>query len=555
MLKKTSVAIVLMTLSPFIYSAQLPSAGSQLQQIPESPIPIKEQPEIQLERDSVKTAASVDTVKIQVNSLRFTGNQVYSESELLASTGFDLATELTLGDLQAMAANVTDYYHKRGYFVAQAYLPAQDIKDGVVTIEVLEGRFGEITLRNKTNLSDSLANNLLGELKSNDVITIESIESRLLLLSDMPGVNVKSTLTPGASVGSSDLIVDITPGSRFTGSAYVDNHGSRYTGSNRLGATFNANELFGRGDVATLQVLTSASGLNYARVSYQEQFGRVNAGLAYASMDYELGKDFESLQAHGTAKISSIYGNYPLTRRRNTNLYAQFNYDDKSFEDKIDSTTTVTKKTANVLMLSLNGDHRYDFGGGGLSQYSFTWTSGDIDILSPAALTADALSAQSNGHYSKFGLEFKQQQYLTDLTSLYFSINGQLASSNLDASEKIGLGGANAVRAYPEGEAYADEGYVLTLEARRLLPAFSASMPGQIELVGFVDHGKVTLNHSPWETGNNHRALSGGGVGLKWIDGNNFMVNASLAYKLGNAVADSAPDERYRFWIQGVKYF
>ena len=29
-----------------------------------------------------------------------------------------------------MAARIADYYHRSGYFVAQAYLPAQDIKDG-----------------------------------------------------------------------------------------------------------------------------------------------------------------------------------------------------------------------------------------------------------------------------------------------------------------------------------------------------------------------------------------------------------------------------------------
>lgn len=555
LLKKISLTIVLLTLSPFIYSAQLPSAGSQIQQIPAPPEQIKEQPKIQLELDSVTPVPSQDTAKIYVNSLRLTGNQVYSEIELIAVTGFSSAGERTLADLQAMALNVTDYYHSRGYFLAQAYLPAQDINAGVVTIEVLEGRFGEITLRNTSNFSDALADDLLSELKADDVITIESLESSLLLLSDMPGVNVRSTLMPGASVGSSDLIVDVTPGSRFSGSVYVDNQGSRYTGSNRLGATLYANELVGRDDVTTLQLLTSAKGLNYARISYQQQFGRAHAGLAFASMDYKLGKDFESLQARGTAEISSLYGSYTLIRRRNNNLSVLLNYDDKSFVDKIDSTTTVTKKAADVFMLSINGNHRYDFGGGGLSQYSFTWTAGEIDILSPAALAADALSADNDGHYNKFSVAYTHQQNLTDRSALYLSISGQLASKNLDTSEKIGLGGVNAVRAYPEGEAYGDEGYVLTLETRTMMPALSASIPGQVELIGFIDHGAVTLNDSPWESGNNHRALSSAGIGFQWVANNKFIVEAYLAHKLGNAVAESAPDKMNRFWIQGVMYF
>ena len=68
---------------------------------------------------------------------------------------------------------------------------------------------------------------------------------------------------------------------------------------------------------------------------------------------------------------------------------------------------------------------------------------------------------------------------MTDRVSLYAAINGQFASKNLDISEKMGLGGANGVRAYPEGEAYGDQGYVLNLEARCLLPSLSERVPGQ----------------------------------------------------------------------------
>ena len=78
---------------------------------------------------------------------------------------------------------------------------------------------------------------------------------------------------------------------------------------------------------------------------------------------------------------------------------------------------------------------------------------------------------------------------MTDSVSLYGAIYGQFASKNLDISEKMGLGGMYAVRAYPVGEAYADEGYVVNLEARLLLPKFSQRMPGQMHLIGFVDTG------------------------------------------------------------------
>ena len=135
------------------------------------------------------------------------------------------------------------------------------------------------------------------------------------------------------------------------------------------------------------------------------------------------------------------------------------------------------------------------------------------------------------------------------------AIHGQLASKNLDVSEKMELGGMYAIRAYPEGEAYADEGYVITLEGRVLLPRFSGSWPGQMQLIGFVDTGRVTINKNPWVIGPNERTLSGAGVGINWSGTNNFMVRAYYAFKLGNESATSGPDASGRFWIQAVKYF
>ncbi len=139
--------------------------------------------------------------------------------------------------------------------------------------------------------------------------------------------------------------------------------------------------------------------------------------------------------------------------------------------------------------------------------------------------------------------------------SLSAAINGQLASKNLDVSEKMELGGMNAVRAYPEGEAYADQGYVLSVEARLLLAPLSPAQRGQVQLLAFVDSGSVERDKQPWTSGANRRTLSGAGVGAVWSEANNFMVRAYYARKLGSELATSAPDRSGRFWIQAVKYF
>ncbi len=550
-----AVALLLLNQSAFAVDAPLPGAGGQIQQIPPAPIPQRAVPDIRIEQGAAPATPVADNVKIMVKSLHVTGQTIYSEDELVAITGFSPGGELTLAELRGLAAKITDFYHANGYFVAQAYLPPQEIKDGAVTIDVLEGHYGSVTLNNQTNLSDGLASGLLDAPEEGDTIAIAPLENRLLLLSDLPGVNVNSTLTPGTSVGTSDLIVDLTPGQRVTGSIEADNAGNYYTGRYRIGATVNLNNPLGLGDVLSVRALTSGSGMNYGRASYQLQLGKATVGAAYAAMEYELGEEFEYLDAHGTAQIASLYGSYPLIRSRNTNLYALAGYDYKTFLDKVDFDSTVTDKNVQVGTGGLAGNHYDRFAGGGLTTYSLTGSVGDVDINTPEALAVDNITARTDGSFQKLGYNVARLQSVTEIISLYAGINGQFASQNLDISEKMALGGPYAVRSYPVGEGYSDEGYVATLEARLLLPTFWETMPGQMHLIGFADTGTGTINKDPWTDGDNHRTLSGAGIGLNWSEYNNFMVNVCYAHKLGNEVATAAPDASGQIWLQAVKYF
>ena len=538
------LTIALLVSSQAAFAATPPDAGSTLQQIPAAPALKKSLPEIRVEQGGVPAAPVTDNTKITVNSLRIEGAKAFASSELVAFTGFKPGSELSLTELRGMASKIADYYHSHGYFVAQAYLLAQDIKGGAVTITVIEGQYGRIRLNNQSKLSDRLANSLLGGIDAGAAITADRLESRLLTLSDLPGVNVKSTLVPGASVGTSDLIVDVTPGRRVTGSIDADNEGNRYTGKNRIGANLNLNNLAGYGDVASLRAFTSGNGLSYGRASYQIQIGKAKVGVAYADMSYYLGSDYASLQATGTAKISSLYGSYPLIRSRSNNLYVQLAFDSKSLQDKTGVPQSITDKKVNVWMAGINGDRRDSFGGGGYMGYGATLHTGNLNAI--------ATAANSNGSYSKMDFNALRLQSLTDTASFYAAINGQFASKNLDNSEKMELGGSNGVRAYPEGEAYADQGYVLNLEVRKQLAQFRDIQP---QFIGFVDTGTVTLNKNPWVAGQNSRTLSGFGVGLNLSSNDSYLIKAYYAHKLGNAVATSAPDSNSRIWVQGVKYF
>lgn len=550
------IPLALLTVTTGLLAAQPPGAGSQLQQIPPTPTLPKELPDVRIAPAAAPAPALADSTRIPVRSLLFTGAQLYPDAALTAIAGFQPGSELTLGELRAMAGKITEAYHRDGYVLAQAYLPAQEIRNGVVTIAAAEGRYGKIQVRNQTNFSNALVDSVLDGVNAGDVVAIAPLESRLLLLSDIPGVGIRSTLAPGASAGTSDLIVDIVPGPRVSGSIDADNAGNRYTGEYRIGATVNLNDPLGQGDLASLRVLTSGAGLNYARASYHVQLGKAKVGVTYSRLEYALGREFDPLDANGIATVASVYSNYPLIRSRSTNLYAQLGVDHKTFKDRIDSTGARSDKRADVLMTSLYGEHRDQVGGGGISSASMTLAIGRLDIQSPDVASFDAANARTAGRYSRLSASVSRLQALTENASLYAGVSGQVASKNLDISEKMALGGIGGVRAYPEGEAFADQGYLLNLEARYRVPArYWPSYPGQLQLIAFVDTGTVSANKSPWTAGTNRRTLSGAGVGVNLIGDSSYSVKAYYAHKLGGEEALSAPDRSGRFWIQGVKYF
>ena len=135
---------VALMLIPYAAHAQSTvDAGTQIQQIPPVPLPEKSVPQFRVEQRAIPRDDGVPGVSIRVTSLNITGQTIFSQAQLLAVTSFRSGGDFTLSQLRQFAAQISAYYNDRGYFLAQAYLPAQDIRGGAVTIAVIEGRYGK----------------------------------------------------------------------------------------------------------------------------------------------------------------------------------------------------------------------------------------------------------------------------------------------------------------------------------------------------------------------------------------------------------------------------
>jgi hemolysin activation/secretion protein len=550
-----TLAAAMVALSNAAFAQGASFAAGSISQAPPAPRPSATLPDIRIERRGSVPDSGPRGPTVVVRSLRITGQTRFSESTLVAVAGFRPGMTLTIADLRRMAALISNYYNAHGYLVAQAYVPAQEVADGVLTIAVIEGRYGSVNLDNRSRLRGAVAHDFLRGLHRGDVVARAPLERRLLLLSDIPGVDVGSTLAAGSQVGDSDLNVHLTNAHLISGDVEADNDGNPYTGRYRGGATLNINDPLGIGDLASVRFLTSGSGMQYVRGSYQTLAAQVTIGAAYEAFDYELGPQYGSPRVNGSEQIASLYASYPLVRSYDDTLRATADVDYRTLQNNNATPDVQGNRRAVAGTLGVNGVHRDRLGGGGSNTYALGVTVGDLDIESPLARAADATSARARGAYAILRGSVDRLQNIGGPFQLYAWVRGQAASRNLDIDEKMELGGASAVRAYPEGEAYGDEGVVGTLEARMWLPKPWSRMPGRLQLAVFEDAGYVRFAVRPWAPGPDSATRSGLGVGLTWAKENNFLVRVSYAHRLGTPPATSFPESGGEFRFEVLKFF
>lgn len=530
-----------------------PDAGSTLGGLQDRRAlpPEKQAPGVEVGGEKKDAVPMPEGPKMRLGGVRITGQDIYGEDKLLPLVGDAFGKELSLSELESLAGRIAKYFQDQGYLVASAHIPAQDVKDGLVEIRVVVGRYGKIDIRNNSGLAQNTAAGLLANLKSGEYIRSNTLERALLLLNDTSGVSAKASLAPGEAPGTADLTVTVSDGAGMSGRLYVDNWGNRFTGQDRLGLNISINNPGGRGDTATIGGLYTGTGLYDYNLSYLLPAGGqgVKLGIGYSRLHYSLGEDFASLMANGLAKTTSVYATYPFARSRDHNLTGRLGYDHKQIQDRIDISGTDSRKKAGVWSLTLSGDSRDSFGGGGVTSFALVYVSGRLTLGSADAEINDLLP-QTAGAYDKTSLSLYRTQYINDRLNLHLSFTGQLAGKNLDSSEKLSLGGASGVRAYPQGEAPGDEGYILTGELRWALPA-----PG-LSLAAFYDSGHVVINKNPWPgAGENKRTLRGAGLGLIWSDAKHHYIRLDYAWRISADPAAADKDKHGRLWLQGVRYF
>lgn len=533
-----------------------PDIGTTLREIEQKrpAVPPRADPSLQVEQTARPVLEVAAGATFKVNSVRISGATVFADLELLPLVSELAGRDVGLAELDAAAARVTQFYRARGYPVARAYVPAQTVDDGNVEINVLEGRYGALEVRNESRLSQRLVDDTLRAPEADAVIQSAPLDHDLLLLRGLAGVAVSATLAPGAHVGTANLIVDVAAAPTWSGTFEGDNYGNEYTGGWRYGGSVAAANLAGRGDLLSVRGLISQdTGLWYGRAAYVVPVSGsgLRVGAAVSHTYYSLGEKFSSLDADGTADIYTLFTQYPLMRstRGSLDVQAAFNYFD--LDDQIDATNTDNPRQLQSLSLSVSGNFQDDGFGGGVNAASVAVGDGNLQIRNKGAELIDSATARTKGDFATVLGSVLRLQRITDALQLYVALQGQYASKNLDSSQKFVLGGPNAVRASAQGDGVGDEGILGTAELRYTFPTRGWLTRPQV--FGFFDGGRLRVNTDPFLPTENHIDLYGAGVGVN-ADAFGFTLRGSVAWPIGS---DSAVDDESgsRAWIALVKSF
>jgi hemolysin activation/secretion protein len=579
---------------PVAMAQSTPRAGSVsteadrvLQSIrPQRPKPPAERPRVDLRRPAGESLGEVaPSERVQVQRFVVAGAQAVPTAtleELLAPLS---GRALSFTELNGAAEIVSDYYRSRD-LLATAFLPPQTIgADGVVRIEVRESTLGQLNIEREegARLRERVAEGVLRRrLKDGEPLSLVAVEEGLLALNALRGVRASAdvqTLEEGAAApaaGTTGVRVRLAGSPLLSWQIGLSNFGSRTTGRALADARVDLNGALGLGEQFSLGLLSSGKELNFARLSANVPVHASGTALVAALSGLRLKAEDAALQptstaSNGKSRSASLDITQPLLRRRDALWVMALGGEvrqllDEPVADPGGSVLVVpTDRDLRLARLSLSGEWAAD--GGGIAAVGLELRSGKATLNNEAdrlADAADGTGARVAGSYRKLSFTASRVQPWQPGWSVLVSLRGQAAlNRSLDFSEKISVGGADAVRGYAAGEAPSDSAVIGTFEWRRAFVLRNIGWQASL----FVDGAQLRRWYTAVPLGAgadgtpipNHYKLASAGLGLAFAGGEPGLSGRLVAARpLGSNAArdaqgresDGRSGNKWRYWIQ-----
>ena len=554
---KTVCIVSLVTVMGPVYAAvadgTTPDAGSVLRDIERNQekkqldLPKTEDLELKQKKDKVGP-------KVKIKSFEFKGNDNVTTEELEGLIRKYIGQELSTDDIQELATILNAYYRTKGW-LSDITLPDQDVTDGVIRFNIVEAKFGGVSMALGEQEASFYVNpNIVkgiinGHLGSDKALNLKRLDRALLIANDLPGVAVNGILQAGKKSGETDVAITIKNKPRLTAVVSSDNYGATSTGRARALLDITYGSPFRIGDKVNLSLLKS-EGVDYGRIAYNAPVGNngLTLGVNASFLQYEVvASHLNSTQSRGFSKSVGLEGRYPVLRTKQTNLYATSNLDHKNFKNK--STSPTVEYDVNTFALGLVGDH--------FDQWVLNGAQNNASLQLTRGNNLKNTIDGSRGNFTKLNWAFNRNQFLIPNYTFNLRTSGQFTDNNLDSSQKFYIGGVSGVRAYPTSEGSGSSGYLASLELKRDLPMnFAVS--------GFYDLGHVKQSHQNHDStlGPNTLTYKGVGAQLSWQGPYQSSFSGVIARRIGDnpnpTVTGNDQDGTKRtnvIWVNGAIVF
>jgi hemolysin activation/secretion protein len=479
---------------------------------------------------------------------------------------------MTIGQIQEVAVAVTQHYREAGFILAQAIVPAQEVDDGVVIVEVIEGKLGEVVFQGNEVYRDAVLAAPFEDLIDTP-ITASGIETAILTSSDYPGVSLFGVFQPGTTVGETDLVIRTQRERRWEASVRADNYGTRFTGQYRVFADVQWNNPTGVGDRFYAAILRQFDPTNarFWQLEYERPIGPpgMTIGVSGQRNPFNVSSDLAGLGLTGESEIFRLFGRQSLVRSRQKNISSILTWR-RSNAVTSQLGIPIAKDELSVLEVEVDFDS-IDGRAGGLNLGALGFTIGLGDLFGgvgankaanqPGCPSRTGASGEcaTNDFFKSYASYSRLQRVAEDI-SLLLRTEGQWSPSLLTSLEQFSIGGPASVRAYPVSEALFDSGVFGSLELTvnapgfSRVPAFGGLTWGQVLRFSFFSDVAYGRLNDALVSDRANASFYGYGAGLGFgIPGE---VQARVQYARPFSGADAASDgDDDRYWFEFTYQF
>ncbi|HYH43450.1 MAG TPA: ShlB/FhaC/HecB family hemolysin secretion/activation protein [Burkholderiales bacterium] len=504
-----------------ISGAQVPERRPEFSPLPElkprPPEPAFNLPTLPALRDQNRLSASL---RVVVKRFGFSGNTVFSDEALRALISEYEGRELGNVEIETARLRLTEHYIKAGYINSGALLPDQDVADGVLRFQIVEGRLKDIVVQGSNRFAPEFITGRVAK-DADAPLRLPALQERLQLLAQNPLIDrLNAELAPGERLGEAVLRLDVSEAAPYEVGYRFSNTRSPSIGSYLHELRASARNLFGRGVGVGL------------RAGHTRGLDEYSAALIVPVTRYDtlftaryennravvIEQPFGPLDIVSRSDLLEIGLSQPLYRTLDQELAVSVHYADRESEtfllgQPFSFTPGVADARSRVrsARLTLEYFHRSEsqvFSGR-------VWVKQGLDL--------GGVTINPNVADSQFVTRFVQAQWVRRLSSLgnqiLFRYDRQFSNGKLLPSDKFALGGLESVRGYRENRLVKDQGWFGSLEYRHpvahWVPAAisTRSEDGAIQLVAFVDKGRA---YDDREISTGIDRLASVGVGVRW---------------------------------------